>query len=161
MKGTRVVIFKFVVFIVSLGGGFIFGNPQADAQEKIRIGISSTSPGFLPTIVAEKKGFYTKYGLSSEHIRISLAVAMNAATTGDLDYAITMAQGVSAAVKGLPVMFDSYFPAYSREGSITNEALQAAIDDAMMRAKIGKAVTLTQVADRTLIVEAQKEPGLR
>src|SRR6266404_4960795 len=58
-------------------------------------------------------------------------------------------------------MFESYCPAYSREGSITNEALQAAIDDAMMRAKIEKAVTLTQVADRALIAEAQKELGIR
>src|SRR5689334_2668439 len=75
----------------------------ADAQEKIRIGISSTSPGFLPTVVAEKRGFFAKYGLTSEHIQISLAVAINALGTGDLDYAITMAQGVSAAVRGVPV----------------------------------------------------------
>src|SRR5580765_1201478 len=72
-------------------------------QEKIRIGISSTSPGFLPTVVAEKKGFFSKYGLSSEHIRISLAVAMNALGTGDLDYAISVAQGVSASIRGVPV----------------------------------------------------------
>jgi hypothetical protein len=39
-------------------------------------------------------------------------------------------------------MFESYFPAYSREGSITNEALQAAIDDAMMRRKSKKPLHL-------------------
>jgi NitT/TauT family transport system substrate-binding protein len=75
----------------------------ARAEDKIRIGISSSSPGFLPTVVAEKKGFFTKYGLNSEHIRISLAVAMNALGTGDLDYAVTMAQGIAAAVQGVPV----------------------------------------------------------
>ncbi len=269
---------------------------KALAQDKIRIGISSTSPGFLPTVVAEKKGFYSKYGLSSEHIRISLAVAMNALGTGDLDYAITMAQGVSAAIKGIPVkllmmtqdklvfflmtrpgiqkvadlrnktigisyfgskgrivsldtgrvdaviggpplnmwgakkgykviawakdytslpqnavivtdkklqqspdqakrmikgtiealrflqnhkaesidilanysrsdretamgMFESYFPAYSPDGTITNEALQSAIDDAVARAKMEKKIPLSQVADRTLLTEAQKELG--
>jgi ABC-type nitrate/sulfonate/bicarbonate transport system substrate-binding protein len=42
------------------------------AQDKIRIGISSLSPGFIPTIIAEKKGFYTKYVLRSEHVLISL-----------------------------------------------------------------------------------------
>src|SRR6266571_2133380 len=41
---------------------FHFGL-TVQAQERIRIGISSLSPGFIPTIVAEKKGFYTKYGL--------------------------------------------------------------------------------------------------
>jgi ABC-type nitrate/sulfonate/bicarbonate transport system substrate-binding protein len=75
----------------------------ADAEDKIRVGISSSSPGFLPTVIAEKKGFFARHGLSSEHIRISLAVAMNALGTGDLDYAVTMAQGVSAAVQGVPV----------------------------------------------------------
>ena len=76
---------------------------RAVAQEKIRIGISSSSPGFLPTIVAEQRGLFTKYGLASEHIRISLSVAMNALSTGDLDYAVTMAQGIAAAIRGVPV----------------------------------------------------------
>src|ERR1041384_2620420 len=75
----------------------------ARADDKVRIGISSSSPGFLPTVVAEKKGFFAKYGINTEHIRISLAVAMNALGTGDLDYAVTMAQGVSAAIQGVPV----------------------------------------------------------
>ena len=76
---------------------------EALAQEKIRIGISFLSPSFLPTIVAEKKGFYAKYGLASEHVLISLSVAMSALGTGDLDYACSVAQGVYAAVKGIPL----------------------------------------------------------
>src|SRR5437016_11774496 len=82
------------------------GAPAIDkayAEDKIRIGISSTSPGFLPTVVAEQKGLFSKYGLASEHIRISLSVAMNALSTGDLDYAITMAQGIAGAIRGVPV----------------------------------------------------------
>jgi ABC-type nitrate/sulfonate/bicarbonate transport system substrate-binding protein len=81
----------------------VFVITDARAQDKIRIGISSSSPGFLPTVIAEHKGFYTKYGLASEHVRISLAIAMNALGSGDLNYAITMAQGVSAAIRGVPV----------------------------------------------------------
>src|SRR6187431_108657 len=76
---------------------------QALAQEKIRIGISFLSPSFLPTVVAEKKGFYTKYGLASEHVLISLSVAMSALGTGDLDYACSVTQGVTAAIKGIPL----------------------------------------------------------
>ena len=296
---------------------------EAHAQEKIRIGISSSSPGFLPTVIAEHKGFYSKYGLTSEHIRISLAIAMNALGSGDLNYAITMAQGVSAAIRGVPVkllmmtqdklvfflmvrpgieqvtdlrnknvgistlgstthlvadviarrhgltpgkdlhllpsgddqgrfasleagrvdavigstpldtwgakknyriiarakdytslpqnaviasdttikqspdqvkrmlkgtiealqfiqtnkkesieilasyaktdremataMFESYFPAYSRDGAMTDEALQAAIDEAATRAKVDKKIPLSQVANRTLLLEAQRD----
>src|SRR5262245_22305038 len=73
------------------------------AQEKIRIGISFLSPSFLPTVVAEKKGFYAKHGLASEHVLISLSVAMSALGTGDLDYACSVAQGGTAAIKGIPL----------------------------------------------------------
>src|SRR5438445_13873456 len=82
------------------------GAPAIDkayAEDKIRIGISSTSPGFLPTVVAEQKGLFSKYGLSSEHIRISLSVAMNAAGTGELEYAMKVAQRLPAAVRRVPV----------------------------------------------------------
>jgi NitT/TauT family transport system substrate-binding protein len=79
-----------------------FSSP-APAQERIRIGISSVAPGFIPTVIAEQKGFYQKHGLRSEHVLISLSVAVNALGTGDLDYVISVAQGVSAAIRGFPV----------------------------------------------------------
>jgi NitT/TauT family transport system substrate-binding protein len=319
------ILSPMLVLLFLTGVVEIVSSSTAQAQEKIRIGISSSSPGFLPTVIAEKKGFYSKYGLQSEHIRISLAVAINALGTGDLDYAITMAQGVSAAIRGVPIkllmmtqdklvffllakptiqkvtdlrnktigisyfgstthlvadviarhnglvpgkdinllpsgddygrlasldtgrvdaviggpplnmwgakkgyrviawakdytslpqnavivtdkkiqerrdqakrmiqgtiealrfiqdhksesieilanyskadhetatgMFESYFPAYSVDGTMTNEALQAAIDEALTRAKMTKKIPLSEVADRTLLAEAQKEFG--
>jgi hypothetical protein len=73
------------------------------AQEKVRIGISGLGPGFIPSIVAEKKGLYLKYGLATEHVAVSLAIAMNALGTGDLDYAESVAQGITAAARGFPV----------------------------------------------------------
>ena len=91
------------VFFLMCVAVTVFTITDARGEDKIRIGISSSSPGFLPTVIAEHKGFYTKYGLASEHVRISLAIAMNALGSGDLDYAITMAQGVSAAIRGVPV----------------------------------------------------------
>jgi NitT/TauT family transport system substrate-binding protein len=321
---TPSIVLSLQVMLMFLFGGMNLVSPvQAHAEDKIRIGISSSSPGFLPTVVAEKKGFFSKYGLASEHVRISLAVAMNALGTGDLDYAITMAQGIAAAIKGVPVkllmmtqdklvfflmvkpafqkvtdlrnkticisyfgstthlvadvvarqhglvpgkdinllpcgddygrinsldtgrvdgviggpplniwgakkgyriialakdytnlpqnavivtdkkiqqhpdqakrmikgtiealrfiqdhkaesidiladysrsdretaagMFESYFPAYSLDGTMTNEALQAGIDEALTRAKMEKKIPLSQVADRTLLADAQKE----
>ena len=316
-----------MLLILLLAGFHVLVPDNADAEDKILIGISSTSPGFLPTVVAEQRGFFSKYGLSSEHIRISLAVAMNALGTGDLDYAITVAQAVSAAVRGVPVkllmmtqdklvfflmvkpgiqqttdlrnktigisyfgstthvvadviarrhgmvpgkdvnllpcgddngrivaldtgrvdavvggpplnmwgakknykviawakdytslpqnavivtdkkiqqsadqarrmikgtiealrfiqtnrkesidilasysrsdketavgMFDSYFPAYSHDGTMTNEALQSALEDAVTRAKMDKKIPISQIADRTLLAEAQKEVGVK
>jgi NitT/TauT family transport system substrate-binding protein len=301
---------------------------EALAQDKIRIGISFLSPSFLPTIVAERKGFYAKYGLASEHVLISLSVAMSALGTGDLDYACSVAQGVSAAIKGIPLklvmitqknlvfalvvrpevqrvgdlkgktvgisylgstmhlvadtvfrqnglvpgkdvnlfsagdnqgrlaaleagrvdasfgdppfniwaekrgykvlawahdyitlpqtsllvtdrkiqqsrdqvkrvikgtieglrfiqqrreesidilaqwskvddhetakgMFESFFPAYSSDGTMTDEILKAALEDALRRAKIEKSIPINQIADRTILAEAQKELGIK
>jgi NitT/TauT family transport system substrate-binding protein len=58
-------------------------------------------------------------------------------------------------------MFDSYFPAYSRDGTMTDEALQAAIEEALTRAKVDKKVPISQVANRTLLLEAQRELGFK
>jgi NitT/TauT family transport system substrate-binding protein len=76
---------------------------EVRAQEKIRIGLSTHSPGFLPTVIAEKKGFYAKYGLAPEHILISISVGMSALGTGDLDYSNGLAQSVLASIRGVPV----------------------------------------------------------
>jgi len=73
------------------------------AQEKIRIGISTASLGFLPTVVAERKGFYAKYGLMPEHVQIACAIATNALLSEDLDYAVCTGPGISGAIKGLPI----------------------------------------------------------
>jgi ABC-type nitrate/sulfonate/bicarbonate transport system substrate-binding protein len=58
-------------------------------------------------------------------------------------------------------MFEAYFPAYSRDGAMTDETVQAAVDDALIRAKLEKKVPLSQVADRSLLAEAQRELGLK
>jgi NitT/TauT family transport system substrate-binding protein len=91
--------------VLSCCAGFLaqYFDPNALAQDKIRIGISFLSPSFLPTVIAEKKGFYSKYGIASEHVLISLSVAMSALGTGDLDYACSVTQGVTAAIKGIPL----------------------------------------------------------
>lgn len=73
------------------------------AEDKIRIGISAVSLGFLPTIIAEKKGFYTKYGMMPEHVLVACAIATNALISEDLDYAVCTGPGVSGAIKGLPI----------------------------------------------------------
>jgi ABC-type nitrate/sulfonate/bicarbonate transport system substrate-binding protein len=58
-------------------------------------------------------------------------------------------------------MFESFFPAYSSDGTMTDEILKAALDDALRRAKIEKSIPITQIADRTILAEAQKELALQ
>ena len=96
MKPLRILVCtSIVIFVLSL-------RFSAHTEDKIRIGISGLSSGFVPTIIAEKKGYYAKYGLQSEHVLISLAIAINAMGTGDLDYVISLAQGISAFLRGFP-----------------------------------------------------------
>jgi NitT/TauT family transport system substrate-binding protein len=81
----------------------LWQGPPAHAQERIRIGISAASLGFLPTVLAERKGFYAKHGLVSEHVLVPCAIATNALLSEDLDYAVCTGPGISGAIKGLPI----------------------------------------------------------
>ena len=81
----------------------LWGQVPAHSQQRIRIGISAASLGFLPTVLAEKKGFYSKHGINSEHVMIPCAIATNALLSGDLDYAICTGPGIAGAIKGLPI----------------------------------------------------------
>lgn len=94
MKG-RMCFFAIVMLLLA--------RFPAYSQERIRIGISAISPGFLPTVIAEKKEFYSKYGLASEHVITPCAVATTALLADDLDYAICAGPGVSGAIKGAPL----------------------------------------------------------
>ena len=96
-----VLAFHFLVDCLLLVS--LLARSEIRAQEKIRIGLSTHSPGFLPTVIAEKKGFYAKYGLAPEHILIAISVGMNALGTGDLDYSNGLAQSVLASIRGVPV----------------------------------------------------------
>lgn len=82
---------------------FLWPHAPAHSQERIRIGISAASLGFLPTVLAEKKGFYGKHGINSEHVMIPCAIATNALLSGDLDYAVCTGPGIAGAIKGLPI----------------------------------------------------------
>jgi NitT/TauT family transport system substrate-binding protein len=81
----------------------LFPHAPAHSQRRIRIGISAASLGFLPTVLAEKKGFYQKHAINSEHVMIPCAIATNALLSGDLDYAVCTGPGIAGAIKGLPI----------------------------------------------------------
>src|SRR5215468_2351137 len=55
----------------------------------------------------------------------------------------------------------SHAAGYSVDGSMGEDALQAALHDGLLRAKLEKKVPLSQIADGGLLAEVQKELGLR
>lgn len=92
---------KVILIIFALLG--ITTATDLPAQDRIRIGISTASLGFLPTVAAERKGFYAKHGLATEHVQVACAIATNALLSEDLDYAVCTGPGISGAIKGLPI----------------------------------------------------------
>ena len=99
MKKNVTALFSVPVFLVLTR----ILTPAVYAEERIRIGISAISLGFLPTVLAERKGFYTKYGLAAEHVLVPCAIATNAILSEDLDYNVCTGPGIAGAIKGLPI----------------------------------------------------------
>jgi ABC-type nitrate/sulfonate/bicarbonate transport system substrate-binding protein len=57
--------------------------------------------------------------------------------------------------------FDNYLPCYSADGSLTDQALRDLIQYELDRGTAKKDIPLTQVASRDLLLQAQKELGVR
>jgi len=55
----------------------------------------------------------------------------------------------------------SHAAGYSVDGSMAEDALQAALQDGLLRAKVEKKISLSQIADGRVLFEAQKELGLK
>ncbi|HEV8726041.1 MAG TPA: ABC transporter substrate-binding protein [Candidatus Binatia bacterium] len=89
--------------MILLASIFFWLSVAAYSQDRVRIGISAVSLGFLPTMIAEKKGFYAKHALAPEHVLVPCAVATNALLSEDLDYAVCTGPGIAGAIKGLPI----------------------------------------------------------
>ena len=89
--------------MILLASIFFWPSVAAYSQARVRIGISAVSLGFLPTMIAEKKGFYAKHALTPEHVLVPCAIATNALLSEDLDYAVCTGPGIAGAIKGLPI----------------------------------------------------------
>ena len=57
--------------------------------------------------------------------------------------------------------YDSAFKVYNLDGSIPEEGLLAVIDQAVKETKLTRQVAVSEVADTTLLREAQKELGIK
>lgn len=97
MSPASATILCLLLVLISLASG-----GAAERREKIRIGVSSKSLGFLDTWVAHEKGFFRKYGIDSEVITIRPNLAIIALQSGELDYSTTSGTVIRAATKGFP-----------------------------------------------------------
>jgi NitT/TauT family transport system substrate-binding protein len=87
--------------------GILISSGGALAADSIRILYSSVSPHALLVSMAEKRGLYTKYGLSSTVIYVSGgSTSIQAMVSGDADLAqLTGPPGVTAALRGADIVY--------------------------------------------------------
>ena len=86
---------------------FFFAGVPVRAAEPIRIAYSSVNPHALLAWIAEKRGLYAKYGLSSVLVYVpGGSVSIQALVSGDIDLAqLTGPPGVIANLKGADVVY--------------------------------------------------------
>jgi NitT/TauT family transport system substrate-binding protein len=73
------------------------------ARERVLIGVSSKSIGFLDPWVAHEKGFFRKYGLDSEVITIRPNLSVVALHADEIDYSWMTGTVIRAAARGIPL----------------------------------------------------------
>ena len=73
------------------------------AEDKIRVSISSLDVAFLTGGVAFKRGFFKEEGLDAELIRMNANISITALVNGDIDYTLIFGSVVRATVRGLPI----------------------------------------------------------
>lgn len=93
------------IFLASLGVFIFIGSSMA--ADPIRILYSSVSPHALLVSMAEKRGLYAKYGLSSTVIYVSGgSLSIQALVSGDADLSqLTGPPGVTAALRGADIVY--------------------------------------------------------
>jgi NitT/TauT family transport system substrate-binding protein len=95
--------------ITALCGMSVFGMLRASALalDSIRIAYSSVNPHALLVSMAEKRGLYAKYGLSSTIVYVSGgSTAIQAMVSGDIDLGqLTGAPGVAANLRGADITY--------------------------------------------------------
>ncbi|MBI1994997.1 MAG: ABC transporter substrate-binding protein [Deltaproteobacteria bacterium] len=92
-------------FFCAMGVFIHFGGPFA--AETIRLVYSSVNPHALLVSMAEKRGLYAKYGLSSTIVYVSGgSTAIQAMVSGDVDLAqLTGPPGVAANLRGADIVY--------------------------------------------------------
>lgn len=93
------------IFLASLS--VFIGIGSSIAADSIRILYSSVSPHALLVSMAEKRGLYAKYGLSSTVIYVSGgSLSIQALVSGDADLSqLTGPPGVTAALRGADIVY--------------------------------------------------------
>jgi ABC-type nitrate/sulfonate/bicarbonate transport system substrate-binding protein len=73
------------------------------AADKLRIGFSALIASYSSLPLGQKRGFLQEEGLQAEFIRMNATVGLATLVNGEIDYYTSLAAGVAAAIRGVPV----------------------------------------------------------
>lgn len=99
MKSSRSYILAAALTVLLI----IPTTTKAQAPEKIRIAVATSSMAFLVPFVAKDRGLYLKFGSEVEIIQMRPNVAMAALISGDIDCVELIGSIIRSAAKGIPV----------------------------------------------------------
>jgi NitT/TauT family transport system substrate-binding protein len=81
----------------------VFLRDSAQATDSTRIGFSALIASYSSLPLGQKKGFLQEEGLQAEFIRMNATVGLATLVNGEIDYYTSLAAGVAAALRGVPV----------------------------------------------------------
>ncbi len=152
MKSTILLI----CFCMSL-----FAEPSpARAQESLRIIYSSVNPHALLASIAEKRGLYAKYGLSSVLVYVpGGSTAVQALVSGDADVAqLTGAPGVAANLRGADILYIAMSDDRMGYQLVTRSQIKSVTDLKSKRFGISRFGSSSEFGVRTLLKRVGIDP---
>ena len=82
-----------LIALLTIGG--------VEAQETVRVGMPGRGLTFLPAEFGQAKGFYQEEGVTLDLTRVAADVSFPALASGNLDFVLTVVEGMRANLKGL------------------------------------------------------------
>jgi len=146
------------------------------AADKIRIGFPELAALYVPLPLGQKRGFFQEEGLQAEFIRMNPTVGLAALVSGEIKAGIKGNRYIHQNREGtIQVMiewlkidrematatYESVLKAFNEDGSLPEDGLRVVIEEAKKAAKVNREVSFDEVADLSILREAQRELGIR
>ena len=151
MKRLALMIFLYCILLIPT---------NTLAVDTIRIAYSSVNPHALLVSMAEKRGLYAKYGLSSIIVYVSGgSTAIQAMVSGDIDLGqLTGAPGVTANLRGGDIVYIAMSDDRMGYQLVTRREVKNAVDLKDKRIGISRFGSSSEFGARVLLKKAGIDP---
>jgi NitT/TauT family transport system substrate-binding protein len=138
----------------------LFAEPNARAQDSLRIIYSSVNPHALLASIAEERRLYAKYGLSSVLVYVpGGSTAIQALVSGDADVAqLTGAPGVTANLRGADILYIAMSDDRMGYQLVTRSQIKSIADLKGKRFGISRFGSSSEFGVRTLLKKVGIDP---